>query len=581
MEKLDILIHNSNRFYLNSKKIQDILVENELNYSFTYTDSLSEDRFNQIKDIRFFKHDSSVFSTNADIYILHNQNFGYPLPQNYEVVALFENEQVSTSTIKDIFENALVILGKRQLAGNVKAVFKKYDLRQGLAKVYLVGAGTGSKSMLTLKAYELIHSADIVFYDNLVNQDIIDEISAQKVFVGKKVGNHSLSQAEINQMLYEASFEQKTIVRLKGGDPIIFGHAGEEVAFLESKQIQVEIVPGISSAQAAAAISKTPFTLRGISKSVAFCSGHEKTNIQVPAADTIVYFMGAHNIKNIAGKLVDSNFPLNTGIKLIYNIGEPDQQIFDETIESILNKENKYKSPIIIIVGDVVNKHNWWNAFSEKKRILYTGTHIANYVHLGYVTHHPMIQLVSLPDAHEIDNVIASIAQFDIVIFTSIYAVKFLFERISSIGMDSRIFAGVKIVSIGSHTSSKLKEFGLLPDLQPKKESSEGIIELINLKSIKNSRILLPRSDKATSFLPNQLRKTGNTVDELKVYTNVVPDTIRKLNPESFDEVIFSSPSCVDNFVSIYGAIPLKPHIVYKGGETLKALKKHGYNDVE
>lgn len=581
MDKLNILIHTIDKKYFDSKKIQNILSEGEIDCSFSYTDTLTDEKFIQLKDIRFFTQDDTVFSPDYDMLVFHNSNFGYPLPYNYEILALLENLSEANSKIKDIFRDALVVIAGNQLGDKIRTLFEKFDLRNKLAKVFLVGAGTGSKKMLTLRALELIQTADIVFYDNLVNQDIIDEIDAQKVFVGKQVGNHSLSQTEINQLLYEASFENKTIVRLKGGDPIVYGHAGEEVAFLESKHIQVEIVPGISSAQAAAAVSKTPFTLRGVSKSVAFCSGHEKTNIQVPDTDTIVYFMGASNIKKIAGKLAENNFPLNTGIKVIYNIGEPDQEIFEETIESVLNKENKFKSPVIIIVGSVVNKQNWWNAFSEKKRILYTGTHIRNYVHLGYVTHHPMIKLVSMNETREIDDAIASFDQFDVVVFTSIYAVKFLFERITANGLDSRLFSGIKIISIGNHTSSKLSEFGLIPDLQPTKESSEGIVELVKSKAIQNARILLPRSDLATNYLPEQLAKLGNEVTKLKIYSNELPDNIQKVNPASFDQIIFSSPSCVDNFVSFYGSIPSKPEIVCKGGETLKALKKHGYHSMK
>ncbi len=223
------------------------------------------------------------------------------------------------------------------------------------------------------------------------------------------------------------------------------------------------------------------------------------------------------------------------------------------------------------------NKKNWWKAFIGKKRILYTGTHIKKYTDLGYVTHHPMIQLVAMPDTSDIDKSIACLKEYDLVIFTSAYAVKFFFERIYVNGFDSRIFSSVKVVSIGTHTTSKLRGHGIVPDFQPNDESSLGIVEPINSAKISNYRILLPRSDKAIPFLPEQLEKLGNIVDTVKVYTNIMPENVQKVNPENYDQVIFSSPSCIDNFVKIYGKLPSGPQIISKGEETLKALNRYKF----
>ncbi len=487
----------------------------------------------------------------------------FPLPANIKIVAIYSfgrNQKLAALLANDRF------LAHYQQ-------FSKTSIHTGFGKVYLVGAGQCSKELLTIKAYELIQKADIIFYDSLIDSSILEISPAEKVFVGKRASNHFKDQKDINRLLFEAALKHKTVIRLKGGDPMIFGHAGEEIAFLEARQISVETVPGISSALGAAALANLPLTLRNISNSVAFCSGHERSKIEVPDTDTIVYFMGAGNIRAIAKALLERNRPPETPLTLFYNIGSSDQEVFYETIQSVLKCEKEYKSPLLIIAGEVGNRHCWHKAFQYKPKILFTGSNLAKYAHLGYVFHQPMIELSPLHDFTQVDLAIETIADFTWLIFTSMYAVDYFLKRWFELGNDARKLAKLKIASIGGVTSARLKEYGLLPDLQASDESSEGLVNLFVEQNITQSKILIPRSNLATNFLPDMLENMGNQVVKLTVYENIMPLVIKKVEVEGFDQVIFTSPSCVDNFMKTYGRLPQKPEIVCRGKETLKRVE--------
>jgi len=224
-----------------------------------------------------------------------------------------------------------------------------------LGKVYLVGFGPGDPELLTLKADRLLREADIIFYDNLLSTEHFDTYSAKKEYVGKRKGDHYKNQQEINEILLEASKQFKKIVRLKGGDPMIFGRVGEELQFLVERGIEVEIVPGISSANAAAASCLFPLTQREYSSSVAFCTGHPEDKIVLPKADTIVVYMGASSIQTILEKAVEDGWPLNTPIAIITNTSLPIQTQKYTSIRELQQGEIEVVSPSIIIIGKVVD----------------------------------------------------------------------------------------------------------------------------------------------------------------------------------------------------------------------------------
>ncbi|MCT4616538.1 MAG: uroporphyrinogen-III C-methyltransferase [Marinifilaceae bacterium] len=222
-------------------------------------------------------------------------------------------------------------------------------------KVYLVGFGPGNPGLLTRRADDLLYQADVIFYDDLLDNDFLDRYNGEKQYVGKRRGNHSKEQNQINEILYQAASQGKMVVRLKGGDPLIFGRGSEEKYYLNQRNVDVEIIPGISSAIAAAACSNIPLTHRGISSSVSFGTAHGKNSYKLLQSDTSVYYMGANNIVEIAQQYLNENYPEDFPVGLVHNVSLPGQTVTKTTIKELAKGEIEVKSPVISIFGNTVN----------------------------------------------------------------------------------------------------------------------------------------------------------------------------------------------------------------------------------
>lgn len=231
---------------------------------------------------------------------------------------------------------------------------KKVSETTQIGKVTLVGFGPGNPDLLTLAGDKALKAADIIFHDDLLDKEFIQRYPAEKVFVGKRRKKHHCEQDSINEQLYQAAALGKNVVRLKGGDPMIFAHGREEIDFLEDRNIEVQVIPGVSTGNAMAAYSKIPLTHRGVSSSVAFVSGHHEYKLQTPNADTLVYYMGGNNAATIARKAIASGKPKETPVALVHNVSLPTQQIFSTNLERLQSEDFQYPTPIIIIIGDVV-----------------------------------------------------------------------------------------------------------------------------------------------------------------------------------------------------------------------------------
>ncbi len=225
-------------------------------------------------------------------------------------------------------------------------------------KVFLVGFGPGNPDLLTKKGEKLLKQADIIFYDDLLTSDALNKYSGEKEYVGKRRGNHSKEQSEINEILFKAACEGHMVVRLKGGDPFIFGRGGEEKSYLEERGIAVEVVPGITSAVGAAAFSGIPLTHRGVSSSVSFGTAHGKNSFCISETDTSVYYMGAKNLRAIARKYQENGFPPDYPVGIVYNASMPDQEAIYTTISDIAEGKVALKSPAISIFGNTVKIGN-------------------------------------------------------------------------------------------------------------------------------------------------------------------------------------------------------------------------------
>ena len=235
----------------------------------------------------------------------------------------------------------------------------KSNIKTGVSsgKVTLVGFGPGDPDLLTIAGERAIAKADIIFHDDLVDQSFLNNYIAEKVYVGKRKHCHSHEQEEINQLMLDAALTGKEVVRLKGGDPMVFAHGGEEIEFLKSNGINVKVIPGVSTGIAVSSLTQIPLTLRGIAKSVAFISGHT-SEVHLPNTDTLVCFMAGSTIHRIAAKAIAEGRDPNTPVALVYNVSLPDQQEFLTTLEILSQSVEKYPTPVIIIIGDVISFRN-------------------------------------------------------------------------------------------------------------------------------------------------------------------------------------------------------------------------------
>lgn len=433
----------------------------------------------------------------------------------------------------------------RRGRSDVRALFERDDLLHRQGHVTLVGFGPGDPELLTVKAVKTLRQADIIFYDDLIDKAYLDTLKAEKVYVGKRSGQHHAEQATINRLLLQAAREGKQVVRLKGGDPMVFGHAGEEIEYLQSNLVSVSVVPGITTASALAASTKVSLTHRGISSSVAFVNGHA-ARPSVPNVDTIVYYMGGRRLSQISESLLAEGWPATTPVLLVHNVSLPDEQTFETTVGEL--STTHIPTPVIALIGDVARLRH--QEASCLQRTLYTGLVCPNpdYIHT------PLIEI------EPVDYSFPPAMSYDYLLFTSRYAVKHWnggFHR--------------RIVSIGPSTTQALKNAGAEEVEQTEQDDSYGVIDYFSRQP--RGRVLIPRSNLALDIIPDGLRSLGFTVHTLTVYNNVFPRHVHRVNLDNIQRVVFTSPSTIDNFIKTYGYLPSHIKYVTRGSITAQHLK--------
>lgn len=447
--------------------------------------------------------------------------------------------------------------------------------------VFLVGAGPGDASLVTCKALDCISKADLIVYDHLVNTRLLSysRKGAEKVYVGKVGGAHTLPQEKINHLLAEEAKDGKVVCRLKGGDPFIFGRGGEEGEYLAKRGISLEVVPGVTSAVAAPAYAGIPLTHRKVASSVAFITGSEAADKAsstiawekiATGVDTLVFLMGVRNLPRIAAKLIEHGRHPHTPVALIEWGTLPQQRCVEGKLAEIatIAKKEKVRPPAIIVVGEVVNmrKHLRW--FEDRplfgKRILVTraASQSPRTVEMieelgGEPVEFPTIRIEPLVDYADLDAVIEALAEYDWIVFTSANGVEAFFSRLPQLAKDARSLSGVSICSIGPRTSDALQSLHLIPDLQAERFSSEGIVEEFRKVGLRGKNVLLARSDLADETLPSSLESLGAKVKDIPCYRTVMgqPDesVIADLMEGKIDVVMFTSASTARNFATIVG----------------------------
>jgi len=461
------------------------------------------------------------------------------------------------------------------------------DMERG--KVYIIGAGPGDPELITLKGKKVLSQCDFVIYDSLVDKSILKYVNKKAEFIcpdelGETYSNGFLkNQNMINEIILKKVEEGKNVVRLKNGDPFIFGRAKEELDFLEKNNIEYYVIPGITTGNCTSVYSGVPLTMRNISSSVIFLTGHQIENPENPIRwdiisqlETIVFYMACENIKQIFEKLIENGMDRKTPFIIIYNVSKIGQRIFEGEIGNSENIFSTLKPPLIVIIGNVVKKRFKW--FEKTKKILFFGISPKRYFEDGIIFHIPLIEIKELDDYSGFDEELKKIKEYDWIIFTSRFGVIYFFKRLFHLNYDARILSNLKIAAIGNSTGNKLKRYGIIPDLIPSKESSTGLIEEFKKIDIKDKKIFLPRSDISDKGLKIELGKMGCYVKSLICYRNVLPTNIPEIDFSLFDEIIFTSPSTVRNFKKVFLELP-DISIKYIGEVTERTLKNEFYNE--
>ena len=447
--------------------------------------------------------------------------------------------------------------------------------------VYLVGSGPGDPGLITVKGLECIKKADVIVYDYLVNSVLLRNArkDVELIYVGKKGNQHTMEQDDINQLLVDKANENKIVTRLKGGDPYVFGRGGEEAIVLRENNILFEVVPGITAAIASPNYAGIPVTHRTCTSTFGLITGHEDPTKDQSDVDweklstglgTLTFYMGIKNLPNIVNQLVKHGRSADTPVAVIRWGTTTHQETVTGTLSTIVEIAKDIKPPAITIVGEVVNLRDQLNWFESRplfgKTIIVTRSRDQasvfsdQLIELGAnVLEYPTINITDPDDFGPLDRELENLGSTDWLIFTSVNGVDAFFNRIFELGRDVRDLTGVKICSIGPSTTERIKEFHVSIDCQPPKYVAESVVEALKkIEEIKGKRFLMPRTDIARSYIPQELEKLGAEVSDIVAYKTVLATdgdniVLDKLKDGEVDIVTFTSASTVKNFVKIIG----------------------------
>ncbi|MBQ3854047.1 MAG: uroporphyrinogen-III C-methyltransferase [Anaerovibrio sp.] len=478
-------------------------------------------------------------------------------------------------------------------------------------KVFLVGAGPGDYRLLTLKACDCLKRADTVVYDRLADKRILQYApqNAEFIYVGKASSQHTMTQDKICQLLVDLGKAGKTVVRLKGGDPFVFGRGGEEALLLQKNNIPFEIVPGVTSAISVPAYAGIPVTHRGVAASFSVITGHEdptKDSSDInweklaTATDTLVFLMGVANLPKITAKLIENGRPATTPVAIIRWGTKLQQQVWTSTLveAAAMAQREGIKPPCIFLVGDVVNLRAdlaWFDNIAMKplfgKKVLVTRSRsqasklTTALEELGAeCIEAPAIKIVPPVDNYEaLDKAIGQLDKYNWLIFTSTNGVEHFWHRLVAGGKDARVLYKARICAIGAATAQALASHGITADVVPERYQAEGIIEALDNELIAGTKILIPRAAEARALLPEALTKAGAQVDVVVAYETVMGDAeaveIRNsLAKGEIDVVTFTSSSTVENLLKILKEPELlkEAQLAAIGPITAETMQKNG-----
>lgn len=452
---------------------------------------------------------------------------------------------------------------------------------KNIGKVYLVGAGPGDPGLITVRGKSLLERAEVVVYDYLAGKKLLKHAPANAllIYVGKKGGvQHTHTQEEINQMLVEHALAGKMVVRLKGGDPFIFGRGGEEVQQLHAAGISFEVVPGVTSATAAATYAGIPITHRDYTASVAFLTGHEDPTKESSKIDwsklatgvgTLVIYMGIKNLPIIVENLIKHGRDPKTPVAVVRWASTPEQRSVVGTLETIAQVviDAGIRPPSLIVVGEVVKLRDTIDWYEKRplfgKKIIVTRTreqaselvagleeYGANCLEFSTINIKPV-------DSYEIlDGELERLNEYHWILFTSLNGVKYFFERLYAKGMDARDLKGPALAAVGKSTADLLLKYGVNADLIPSTFTGEGLAESLLDQGVEGRNILIPRALHGREILPETLRGAGAQVTVAPVYQNCPAEADKELLRAELEEgavdmITFTSSSTVRNLLAM------------------------------
>lgn len=481
--------------------------------------------------------------------------------------------------------------------------------RRGI--VYLVGAGPGDPGLLTIKGKECLEQADIVLYDYLANPALLEyaPAHAERVYVGRRGRGQYQEQTEINRMLIERAQAGQVVVRLKGGDPFVFGRGGEEAEAVAAAGVLFEVVPGVTAAVAVPAYAGIPVTHRTMASTVTVVTGHEDpgkgtTVIDWPklaaTSGTLVFMMGMKTLPMIVSRLLEEGRAEETPVAAVRWGTKAEQRTVIGTLRDIVVKTAQagMEPPTVIVVGEVVKLREQLNWFEKRplfgKRIVLTRAReqagefarlLEAYGAESIVA--PTITMVPPPSWEALDQAIAKLSSYSWLIFTSVNGITPFMDRLKKARKDARALAHLRIGAIGPRTAEELAGYGLSADLIPSEFQAEGMVDAMGRHDLQGTKILIPRAEVARELLPEQLRMKGASVDVVAVYRTVLPEGVltrlkEQLEEGVIDVVTFTSSSTVSNFVALVGGtqearrLGAKTIIACIGPVTGRTAEEHG-----
>jgi uroporphyrinogen III methyltransferase/synthase len=443
-----------------------------------------------------------------------------------------------------------------------------------IGKVYLVGAGPGNLAYLTVKGQQVLANAEVLIYDALVDLQLLQLVSPEclKLNVGKRGGGTSTPQTEIDKLLVTHCLQGKQVVRLKSGDPFIFGRASSEIEALTEAGCAYEVIPGLSSATAAPLLAGIPLTDRELSSSFVVLSAHEPKNLDweaIARIDTVVILMGGSSLPEIVRQLMQFGRSPEEPIAIIRNCSRPEQQIWIGTLTNIVDRTaGIILSPAVIVIGKVVKFSKPLNNQPtflplQGKTVLVTraAEQLSQFSQLlqqkgATVIEMPALEITSPSNWEDLDRAIAELANFDWLILTSANGVKYFCDRLANLNKDVRVLAAIKIAVVGKKTASTLKKYNLRSDFIPPDFVADSLVEHFP-ETLTGKKILFPRVETGgRDILVKELSNSGAEVVEVAAYQSVCPDRIDSLawsvlQQNQVDIVTFASSKTVRNFVRL------------------------------